>query len=62
VLALVTLLEMTTERGGAAAFERSEHASCRHGQRRIVLRSKRRPVAADDIRHFELGPDHVCAA
>jgi hypothetical protein len=50
--ALVTTIDVTTERGGAAALDRGHGAPPRGGQRRAMLITESRAEVAEHIRHF----------
>jgi hypothetical protein len=50
--ALVTTIDVTTERGGAATLDRSHGAPPRGGQRRAMLITESRAEVAEHIRHF----------
>src|SRR4029077_530144 len=56
--ALVAALEMAAENGGPAGFNRSHHAALRDRHRRAVLKTIGGTVAAEHVRHFELGAIH----
>jgi hypothetical protein len=57
--ALVAALEMAAENSSAAGFNCRHHAALRHRQRSAVLQAIGGAVAAEHIRHFELGTIHV---
>jgi len=48
----VALLDMATERGGAANLDRRHHPALRGGHRSTVLLTIGAAVAAEYIRHF----------
>jgi hypothetical protein len=52
VTALITLLDMTAKRGGAAEFDRGHHAALRRAQLRLMLRTIGVAIAAEHVRHF----------
>src|SRR5215472_15079484 len=52
VAAGVTLLQMTAESRGSADFDGVQHASLPVREGSLVFLPIRRPVAAEDIRHF----------
>ena len=56
--ALVALLEMAAESGGAAHLDGRHDAPLRRGHRRAMLLSIGFAVAAEDIRHFEFRALH----
>jgi len=60
--ALVALLEMATENGGPADFDRRHHAALRDGHGSAMPLAIGGTVAAEHIRHFELRAIHRLAA
>ena len=56
--ALITLLDMTAKRSGAAEFDRGHDAALRCAQLRVMLRTIGAAVAAEHIRHFRPRPGH----
>ena len=58
VAAGVTLLQVAAQGGGTAEFNGAHHAPLPAGERSCVLLPVRRTIAAEDIRHFELGALH----
>ena len=59
VMTGIALFDMTAERSGTTCGDRPHDAPLRVRQRRLVIGAIRRAVAAEDIRHFELGPLHA---
>ena len=55
-------LEMAAESSSAAEFDGRHHAALRRRQRSAVLQTIGGAVAAEHIRHFELGTIHVPGA
>jgi hypothetical protein len=58
MLAAVARLDVPAERSGAARGDRPHDAPLRIRQRRLVLSTISRTVAAEDIRHLEPGSLH----
>jgi hypothetical protein len=58
VAAGVTLLQMTAQSGSSAEFDVAHHPPLRLRERCGMFLPVRRPVAAEDIRHFQLGALH----
>ena len=56
--ATVTMLDVATERGGAANLDRRHHPALCGGQSSSVLLTIGVAVAAEHIRHFRPGPTH----
>jgi hypothetical protein len=56
--ALITLLDVTAQRGGSADLDRRHDAPLRRAQHRAVLRTIGVAVAAEYIRHFRPRPGH----
>jgi hypothetical protein len=54
----VAVLEMTTESCRAAHFDRGHDASLGRGERRTMLLAIGFTIAAEDVRHFQLGAIH----
>jgi hypothetical protein len=58
VAAGVTLLQVAAEGGGPAEFDGAHHAPLLARKRSCVLLPVRRTIAAEHIRHLELGALH----
>ena len=54
----VAMLEMTTESRRAAQLDRGHDASLCRGERRTMLLAIGFTIAAEDVRHFQLGAIH----
>ncbi len=54
----VTVLEMTTKGCRAAHLDRGHDASLCRGERRTMLLAIGFTIAAEDVRHFQLGAIH----
>jgi hypothetical protein len=58
VRTVVAMLEMTTESRCAAHLDRGHDASLCRGERRTMLLAIGFTIAAEDVRHFQLGAIH----
>ena len=56
--ALITLLDMTAKRSGAAEFDRGHDAALRCAQLRVMLLTIGVAVFAEHVRHFRPRPFH----
>jgi hypothetical protein len=58
VTAGITLLDVSAERGGAAALDRAHHATLPATERVSVVLAVAGPGLAKDVRHLEPGGTH----